>query len=166
MTSFIKKYFIERKIRKNLERKRKLNIPLQSCFILFPENFVPEKNFLLQISKKTGIPPENIHTVSLVKNKDNNEHFSLRIQDVSITGKIKDHNMAKLISKPWDLLIDLTGLQDVFEQLISSEIKAGFKVGITDKFPEFYDLMILSDEKNKNNFPGELEKYLHSLQII
>ncbi len=166
MTGFIKKYFFEKRIKSQLAGRPVPVDKFKNIFVLFSHVYVPDESFFREISAITDIPMDKIQRVGVVKDKDNHDYLSLRVQDINTFGKIKDHNMAKLFAREWDLFIDLTELEDIFEQLISASVRSPFRIGTVDTYPGFYDLMIVLKGADKKNLPENLKRYFPLVRLV
>ncbi len=103
--------------------------------------------------------------------KEKNDHYNeLRgiVADKNVFstfGKIKTPEILEFLNKDYDLLLDFTGLSNLYEKYLSLSIKASFRVGYINE-EELYDLMLDIPKKNVNLFADETAKYLKIIGLL
>ena len=83
----------------------------------------------------------------------------------SVFGKIKTPEIQEFLEKKYDLLLDFTGMPNLYEKYLSLAIKASFRVGYIND-DELYDLMLDIPKKNIKLFADETVKYLKIIKLI
>jgi len=103
--------------------------------------------------------------------KEKNDHYNeLRgiVADKNVfstLGKIKTPEIVEFLDKNYDLLLDFTGMSNLYEKYFSLAIKASFRVGYIDE-EELYDLMLNIPKKNVKLFAEETAKYLKIIGLL
>lgn len=88
----------------------------------------------------------------------------IKESDFSWNGSIKAVEIQDFLEKPFDMLIDFTNNNQVFNNYLVAKSKAKFKVGYTDIDDRLYDLMISANSEKL--FIDELIKYLKILKKL
>ncbi len=82
------------------------------------------------------------------ENHINNEFLLFYNKDLNWYGKPKSPQIDKFTNNKFDILIDLKLLDSIPLKFLLVESNSSFKVGRkSEKFPDFYDLMLSLDEK-------------------
>jgi len=158
----IGKWFLRRKINRNLHEKRALRLPFRSGMLLMNKDFELDKEFLKKLPAVTGIPYENWDVLYLSKTETHPDFVTVLDSHINWRGKLAEPNVGKFLEKEYDLLIDLTTTESLKKQFLISQIRAGFRVGISPQHMEFYDLVI-EGRHDGEGFLAELDKYFRAL---
>ncbi len=100
--------------------------------------------------------------------KEKNDHYNelrgiVTDKDVfSLSGKIKAPEILEFLDKSYDLLLDFTGMTNLYEKYLSLSIKANFRVGYFNE-EELYDLMI---EVAKGKIKPFVDETVRCLKIL
>ncbi len=161
----LKKYFIKKRIEKNIKRLRSIELPFKTGVILTVPEIDLKKDFVKKVARLTGIPYENWDVLHISQHDTHPDFISILNNHFNWRGKLIEPNIRKFFDKQYDLLLDFSALKTEEEQLISSGIKARFKVGTQADRMDFYD-MVIEERRNLQVFLIELEKYFKALGYI
>jgi len=161
----IGKWFIRRKIKKNLNGNRNLRLPFKTGILLTNKEFPADKSFLKKLSAVTGIPYENWDVLYLSQSETHPDFVTVLDSHINWRGQLTEPNIRKFLDKTYDLLIDLTTSESLKKQLLISHIRAGFRTGISPAHMEFYDLVIEAKGDHRG-FLQELTKYFKALGLL
>jgi len=160
----LSEHFIRKRIHRNLNRRTARHLPFRHAAVLTDEHFPVDKLFLKKLSALTGIAYEHIDTLYVSRKEVHPEFVTVLDGHIGWTGKLKEPNINRFFEKDYDLLVDLSTLDSLRKKLISSGIRAGFRIGVTAE-PDFYDL-IIACRRDPEVFLRELEKYFRALGFI
>ncbi len=161
----LRSFLMQKKIEKNLKRRFLYTVPFKNTALLFDSHFAIDKAYIKKLSKLIRIPYEDVD-VLYFSEKDIHPDFTTVLKNhINWLGNITEPNIKKFLSKQYDLLIDLSKLDNLEKKLVSSGIQAGFRVGISPDELSFYDLIILN-EGDLKGFAEELQKYFKALNFL
>jgi len=80
-------------------------------------------------------------------------------------GKIKSPEILEFLDKKYDLLLDFTGLTNLFEIYFSLSIQTNFRVGYLND-EGLYDLMLEVPQGDIKHFADETARYLKIIGLI
>ncbi|MGB5944169.1 MAG: hypothetical protein WBG71_14890 [Leeuwenhoekiella sp.] len=165
-----KEYFVKRKYIKLLARTTG-NRPfgtIESVGLIYnAKHFVEKPDW----SSLVGFLPKNttVKAVCFMDEKpsetpDNVLFFNEK--DIGGLGKIKNPAIAEFTKTPFDLLVGYFDTENLFLNLLVAQSQAQFKAGLRSEEPKLYDLMINSEEGDRDQFIIELHKYLKILKRL
>ena len=167
----LKQRSLQKLTEKNLKKRdlSQLNAPLKKLGFLVEEAQFQDLEVLYDFSSALGIQRKDVKvftfmevkkkTPSLRQNQVNNKDFTWR-------GEIHNQNAQEFLDVPFDVLIGYYKGKNEFLDLMISQSKAKFKVGVSDSDERLYDMIIAIDIKNTEAFKMELKKYLQVLKKI
>jgi len=138
---------------------------IDSVLILIDEKM--NSDLIQVVAEKVSIDIEKIKVLFFRESKNEAKLFeySFSEKDFSLLGNVKNKNVQNLIKKEFGLLLNyIEGNMHV--DCIIALSKARFKVGLSSKKQELYDLVIAVDACDVDLFNSELEKYLKILNKI
>ncbi len=103
--------------------------------------------------------------------KEKNDHYNelrgiVADKDVfSMFGKIKAPEILEFLDRSYDLLLDFTGMTNLYEKYLSLSIKASFRVGYFNE-EELYDLILDIPKGDIKSFADETARYLKILGLL
>jgi len=80
-------------------------------------------------------------------------------------GKLKSPETQKFLNKDYDLLLDFTGMSNIYERFLSLSIKANCRVGYYND-EELYDIMVQVPKGDIKNFILEATRYLKLIGLL
>ena len=129
------------------------------------ETYETAKKYIQILSNKEGIKVNALGFVNskevldFYKKTNNFDYFSRK--NLNWYGKPNNPNTQTFLQTKFDMLIDLSLVEDYPIQYIVALSKASFKVGCVKTNQDFYDFMIdLGDKSNLKFFIEQLERYL------
>jgi len=129
------------------------------------ETYEIAKKYIQTLSKKEGVKLKALgfvdskEVLDFYQKTNNFEYFSRK--NLNWYGKPNNPNTQSFIETKFDMLIDLSLIDDFPIQYIVGLSKASFKVGCVKSNKEFYDFMIdLGEKTNLKFFIEQLEHYL------
>jgi len=162
---------IQRKIKKLLRQhsKRSAKVrPVKTVAVLNnPDSGLNFEN-LKKIQKSLGLSSSQFHIFTF---KQKNDHYNelrgiVASKEVfSAFGKIKSPEIIEFLDKNYDLLLDFTGLSNIYEKYLSLAIKSNFRVGYLND-EELYDLMINVPVGDIKHYADETARYLKIIGLI
>ena len=135
-------------------------------YLLFVE-YEANHDFVDLLSQNLKIDISNICLFRFekkVNKKDDCKNF-ITIKDFGLFGKLINETKKERIEKPFDLVINFTTNNEFVSSIIAS-LKAGFKVGLLDKYSQASDLIIDVESDDSMAFCQELKKYLEILKKL
>jgi len=167
----LKENNIQKKTKKlqKLFEKRNVQIkPVQKIAVL--NNPTSNLNFenLKLVQKTLGLKSSQFEIFTF---KNKNDHYNelrgiVASKDVFSTfGKIKSPEIIEFLKKDFDLLLDFTGMSNLYEKYFSLAIKANYRVGYFHP-EELYDLMLNIKKGDIDNFASETYKYLTIIGLL
>jgi hypothetical protein len=142
----------------------------------------PVKNIAILNNPQSGLSFENLKYVQktlgfsssqfdIFTFKHKNDHYNelrgiVASKDIfSSFGKIKSPEISSFLDKKYDLLLDFTGLTNIYEKYLSFSIQANCRVGYLDP-EESYDIMLNIKKGDIKNFANETVRYLQIIGLI
>ncbi len=167
----LKEHSIQKKIKqltKDLSKKQLQIKPVKKVAILNnPQSNLTFENLkYLQKALKLDSSQFDIFTF-----KEKNDHYNelrgiVASKEVfSSFGKIKSPEILEFLEKKYDLLLDFTGMSNLYETYFSLAIQANFRVGYFLE-NESYDLMLQVPHGDIKNFADETNRYLKIIGLL
>lgn len=123
---------------------------------------------LANIKNNLGVQGDAIKTLIFIqktpKIKDDNLIFTSK--DFGWYGKINNEELKSILTKKYDLLINYSKVDNLYNNLLLLHSKAAFKVGFANLDNRFYNLLIDCKSSEIELFTKELKKYLEILNKI
>ena len=123
---------------------------------------------LANLKNNLGIQEKNIEILVFLqkksKEKDDKQLFSSK--DFGWYGKINNDILKNILTKKYDLLINYSKIDNLYNNILLLHSKAVFKVGFASLDNRFYDLLIDCKAFDIELFNKELKKYLEILNKI
>jgi len=123
---------------------------------------------LKYVQKALGLRSNQFDIITYKEKKDNfNELRGLLVtKDIfSSFGKIKLPEVETFLSKDYDLLLDFTGMSNVYEKFLSLSINANCRVGYQND-EELYDIMLVVNKGDIQSFIDETKRYLTIIGLL
>ena len=165
----------KKSLRKHTERNivnrdnSEINDPLVTLGIIVDESLTQDFDSLYDLSRVLGLQRKDVKVFSFLEvrrriptlrqNQINNKDFTWK-------GEISNQNAKEFLERPFDVLIGYYNGRHEFLDLMVSESKAKFKVGVDGANDRLYDLLMTIDTKDIEGFKNELFKYLKILKKI
>ena len=156
------------KLKKQLSKKELVVKPAQKIAILNnPQSNLTFAN-LKFLQKTFGLSSSQF---SIFTFKEKNDHYNelrgiVASKDVfSSFGKLKSPEIIEFLDKKYDLLLDFTGLTNVYEEYFSLSIQANCRIGYYNE-EELYDLMLQIPAGDIKNYATESRKYLKIIGLL
>ncbi|NPA42732.1 MAG: hypothetical protein GXO27_01725 [Chlorobi bacterium] len=161
-----KKYFWEKAVRRYLAHPVSRRIPFESGLLLVDERTAPEAASLAdRLSARTGIPRARWDILKVDRKNNGPSHIPAVIPaHFNWKGEPRDPAVRPFFEKTYDLLVDLTALETLFNRLVSAAVRAGFRAGNRPDRTACFDLVI--DAPPGEAFATELAKYLRAMGFI
>ena len=129
------------------------------------ETYETAKKYIQNLSKKEGV---KVSALGFVDSKEVLDFYQKSIyfnyfsrKNLNWYGKPNNPNTQTFLKTKFDMLIDLSLVEDYPIQYIVAQSKSRFKVGCVKTNKEFYDFMIdLGDKSNLKFFIEQLDLYL------
>lgn len=134
-------------------------------------NFDEFNNFdqLRLLFKNSGIKDNRVKIISFIddeKGKPNSWDAFFNPKDFGWKGKITNTELEDFINTKFDALVCYFKNDNLELDMVTACSKANFKIGISNKDPRLYDLIIDVDTKHLPIFQNEILKYLKVLNKI
>ena len=140
---------------------------IKNVFIVLDDISLKEVT-LANLKNNLGIQEKNIEILVFLqkksKEKDDKQLFSSK--DFGWYGKINNDILKNILTKKYDLLINYSKIDNLYNNVLLLHIKAAFKVGFASLDNRFYDLLIDCKSSDIELFNKELKKYLEILNKI
>jgi hypothetical protein len=123
---------------------------------------------LANLKNNLGIQERNIEILIFQKkiSKENEDKHLFSIKDFGWYGKINNDKLKNILTKKYDLLINYSKVDTLYNNILLLHSKAAFKVGFASLDNRFYDLLISCKSSEIALFNKELKKYLEILNKI
>ena len=127
-----------------------------------------KEEILANLNNNLGIQKNTIETLIFLqktsKEKDDNHIFSQK--DFGWYGKINNEILKNILTKKYDLLINYSKVDSLYNNIVLLHSKTAFKVGFANLDNRFYHLLINCKTSEIALFNKELKKYLEILNKI
>jgi hypothetical protein len=167
----LKKHSINKKIDRLINRQKKRSFTVKTvktvAILNNPKSNLTFNN-LKYVQKSLNLSSSNFDIFTF---KNKNEHYNelrgiVASKDVfSLFGSIKTPEITKFLDKEYDLLLDFTGMSNIYEKYLSLAIKANFRVGYSNK-EELYDMMLQVKQGDVKTYIDETVRYLKIIGLI
>jgi len=168
--NFIKKYYLNKGLRKFVQQKKDKKIIIQTindansvCFFVSGSDANKVNDLLKSIAiyneKKITIICYLPHREKLnIENSPPFLHF-VSPKDISITGQIKKH-VPDIFSQNYDIFIDLDTNTDLMSLYLKTLLNADFRIGGNREFYNYFDFTLCANEQyTMNDYLSNLEVY-------
>lgn len=170
----IQNYFIDKRIKAALKKSsgqqnKPGNIRVSSIAIFVDEKSLFNEEKFRDLQEIIKLDETHFHILTFKDKKSNYNEFRGMVlfqNEINWLGNITSKGVQDFLKKRYDLLIDYTQADSLKKQLIVANIKAGFKVGYSDKKDSLYNFMIVVNPSEINLFNKELVRYLKILKLI
>ncbi|SNR30581.1 DUF6913 domain-containing protein [Lutibacter flavus] len=98
--------------------------------------------------------------------KENELSYVYSFKDFGWYGKVNSAALKNILTKKYDLLINYSKVDNLYNNLLILQCEAGFKVGFASLDNRLYDLLIDCKPTEISLFNKELKKYLEILNKI
>jgi len=117
---------------------------------------------LLNISEKDV----EIIIFNKIVDKSNSNKNIFTPEDFGWYGKLKSDTLKSILTKKYDLLINYSKVENLYNNLLILQSKSAFNIGYAHLNKSFYDLLIDCNPSNYKLFNIEIKKYLKILNKI
>ena len=161
-----------RKVTERNLRKRdlsKVNAPLKTLGFIVDERAFQEFELLLDFYKELGIVPKDVNIFSFIEVKrklPSLRNNQVQCKDFNWKGEMHNQNAQEFLDKEFDVLVGYYSGKNEFLDVMISQSKAKFKVGLANSDDRLFDLLLAVDLGNVPLFKQELVKYLKILNKI
>lgn len=167
----IKEKSIRKQLKKLQQKRQKHRLviaPVKSIAVLNnPQSGLSFEN-LKYVQKTLGFSSSQFDIFTFKQKNDNYNELRgiVASKDIfSSFGKIKTPEINVFLEKKYDLLLDFTGLTNIYEKFLSFSIQANCRVGYLDP-EESYDIMLNIKNGDIKNFADETYRYLKIIGLI
>ncbi|WP_111709176.1 DUF6913 domain-containing protein [Lutibacter citreus] len=154
------KEFVENNVNENSGKIKNVIVLLDD--INENETLVKELKKELNLNEK-GLKVVVIHQQN---NKNKEDEIGFYPQDFGWYGKIKSEELKNILTKKYDLLINYSKIDNLYNNLVLLQSKSSFRVGFAHLDNRFYDLLIDCKSTKTSLFNKELKKYLTILNKL
>lgn len=167
----LKNIAIKRRIQKNLKNKRKIGqfngLEIQKIGCIVDIEKVNDTNFLKDFIKSYGVHSENFIILGYEEKSENTHIGGTSVftwKDINYSGIIRNYHADRLSEVQYDILINYFDEPKLPLLLLSSSVKAKFRIGF-GSIPENYnDLIIHSKISDKTIFTEEAKKIIKTIK--
>ncbi|WP_298367210.1 hypothetical protein [uncultured Lutibacter sp.] len=160
--------FFNKKAKEFVENNSKqVSAKIKSVIILADESC--DKNKLVnEVSYQLKLDDKSITIITIDKKnvKSEIENGVFTPKDFGWYGRIKSEELKSILTKKYDLLINYSKIDNLYNNLVLLQCNSNFKVGFAHLDNRFYDLLINCKFKEISLFNKELKKYLTILNKI
>lgn len=123
---------------------------------------------LMNLKNNLGFQENNIEILVFVQkiSKENDYKYLFSSKDFGWYGKINNDTLKNILTKKYDLLINYSKIDYLYNNILLLHSKVAFKVGFASLDNRFYDLLINCKTTQIALFNKELRKYLEILNKI
>lgn len=167
----LKRKSLRKQTQKNLLKRdlSQVNGSVKTIGFLVDEVSFTDFEKLYEYSKALGVQRKDIKVFSFVpyqKKAPSLRQDQINNKDFSWGGTIKNTSATEFLKTPFDVLIGYYNGTHEFLDLLVSESKAKFKVGVVGADERLFDLLIAVDVAKTEAFKLELKKYLTVLNKL
>ncbi len=167
----LKRKSIQKKTDKNLNSRdlSQVNAAAKSIGFLVEEAVFQDFEKLYSFSEYLGFQAKDVKVFSFVEFKKKAPSLrqdQINNKDFSWDGTISNLNAKEFLDRPFDVLVGYYKGAHEFLDLMVSESKAKFKVGVVGADDRLFDLLIALDINKTEEFKTELKKYLTVLNKL
>ena len=167
----IKRKSLRKVTERNLGKRdlSNVNARLKMLGFIVDESAFQEFDLLLDFYTALGIVPKDVKIFSFIEVKKklpslrNNQ---VQCKDFNWKGEMHNQNAQEFLDKEFDVLVGYYSGKNEFLDLMISQSKAKFKVGLANSDERLFDLLLAVDLGNIPLFKQELVKYLKVLNKI
>ena len=152
---------------KNKNNSLQIAKNIQTVGIIVNEGSDFNFELLKKLQKEIASGSNNFSVLTCKKTNDSYNEFRgviIKDSDFSWNGSLKSNETKAFLAQPFDMLIDFTKSEQIYNDFLVAKSKAKFKVGFENEEERLYDLMIASDSVPL--FIDELIKYLKILKKL
>nr|WP_175445419.1 hypothetical protein [Ulvibacter litoralis] len=146
-----------------------VNAPVKTIGFLIDEVSFNDFEKLYEFSKTLGIQRKDVKVFSFVpyqKKAPSLRQDQISNKDFSWGGVVKNTSAQEFLKTPFDVLVGYYNGTHEFLDLLVSESKARFKVGVVGADERLFDLLIAVELSKTESFKTELKKYLTVLNKL
>ena len=167
----IKRKSLRKVTERNLSERdlSKVNAPLKTLGFIVDERVFQEFDALLDFHKDLNIVPKDIKIFSFIEVKrklPSLRQNQVQCKDFNWKGEMHNQNAQEFLDKDFDVLVGYYKGKNEFLDVMISQSKAKFKVGLASSDERLFDLLLTVDLGNIPLFKQELVKYLKILNKI
>lgn len=160
--------FFNKRVKEFVEKRGDQNSNrINNAIVLLDENCDKGK-LVKELRKELNIDKELI-TVLVFQHKnrkDEKKENTFSSKDFGWYGKIKSEELENILTKKYDLLINYSKIDNLYNNLLLLQCKSAFRVGFAHLDNRFYDLLIDCESSKTSLFNKELKKYLTILNKL
>lgn len=160
--------FFNKKIKEFVDNSNKSTSEKVKNILVLLDNVSDKEIILENLKNNFG---NTLHNIELVvfQSKVKKETIDKNIftpKDFGWFGKIKSQALKSILTKKYDLLINYSKIDNLYNNLLILHYKEAFRVGFAIFDNRLYDLIIDCESENISLFNIELKKYLVILNKI
>ncbi|WP_456463253.1 DUF6913 domain-containing protein [Lutibacter sp.] len=123
---------------------------------------------LNSLEKALNIPKNNIKIIIFKQKipKENTDENVISSKDFGWYGKITSEKLRNILTKKYDLLINYSKVDNLYNNVLLLQSKTAFKAGFSHLDNRLYNLLINCESSNLELFNKELKKYLTILKKL
>ncbi len=132
-------------------------------------NDVTEKDAVLNsLEKALNISKNNIKIIIFQQKipKESTDDNVISSKDFGWYGKITSEKLRNILTKRYDLLINYSKVDNLYNNVLLLQSKTAFKAGFSHLDNRLYNLLINCESSNLELFNKELKKYLTILKKL
>lgn len=167
----LKQKSLQKKTETNIRSRdlSQVNEPLKRLGFLVDEAEFQDFELLYDFSNDFNIQRKDVMVFSFLESKKKLPSLrsnQVHNKDFTWRGEIHNLNAQEYLNIPFDVLIGFYDGTNEFLDLMVSESKAKFKVGVANSDKRLFDLILEISAQNITEFKAELKKYLRILNKI
>ncbi|GGK45059.1 MULTISPECIES: DUF6913 domain-containing protein [Flavobacteriaceae] len=160
--------FFNKKVKELLANAAESNSKKINNVLIVLDDISLKEVTLANLKNNLGIQESNIEILVFLqkKSKENDDKHLFSSKDFGWYGKINNEYFKNILTKKYDLLINYSKIDYLYNKILILHSKAAFKVGFASLDNRFYDLLINCKTSEIELFNKELKKYLEILNKI
>ncbi|AMC09773.1 hypothetical protein Lupro_00165 [Lutibacter profundi] len=161
-------FFFDRQLSKLLKNSDVNSSGKIKKVLIFLNDDTEKTSVLKNLEKTLNISKNKIKIIIFQQKvpKENTDENLISPKDFGWYGKITSEKLKDILTKKYDLLINYSKVDNLYNNLLLLQCKAAFKVGFSHLDNRFYNLLIKCESSNLELFNKELKKYLTILKKL
>lgn len=167
----IKRKSLRKLTERNLSKRdlSKVNAPLKTLGFIVDEGAFQEFDVLLDFYRDLNLMPKDVKIFSFIEVKKKLPSLrqnQIQCKDFNWKGEMLNQNAQEFLDRDFDVLVGYYQGTNQFLDVMISQSKAKFKVGLAKSDARLFDLLLGVEIGNIPLFKQELVKYLKILKKI
>ena len=136
--------------------------------IIFLDDSSKKSDIVSNLQALFNLSKEDIEILVFNKksNENNTEERFFTPKCFGWYGKINSNTLKSILTKKYDLLINYSKIESLYNNLLILQCKSSFNIGYAELDKSFYDLLIDCNPSDFKTFNNEIEKYLKILNKV